>query len=122
MQTSKLPNRPITDLRAIDSHVGQRIREIRRTRRLSMEEMGRQAGITYQQIQKYESGSNRVSASMLYMIATILGVEVSDFYAGLECAQDKATESTASEIDQIADRAVRSDVRRLVQGILRISR
>ena len=87
-----------------------------------MEEMGRQAGITYQQIQKYESGSNRVSASMLYMIATILGVDVSDFYAGLECAQDKAAESTASEIDQIADRAVRGDVRRLVQGILRISR
>ncbi len=87
-----------------------------------MEEMGRQAGITYQQIQKYESGSNRVSASMLYMIATILGVEVSDFYAGLECAQDKDNESIASEIDQISDRAVRSDVRRLVQGILRISR
>ncbi len=84
--------------------------------------MGRQAGITYQQIQKYESGSNRVSASMLYMIATILGVEVSDFYAGLESAQDSADENTASEIDQIADRAVRSDVRRLVQGILRISR
>lgn len=64
----------------IDIHVGQRVREIRKARRMSLEELGAAIGTTYQQVQKYESAANRVSASQLWKIARTLGVEVWTFF------------------------------------------
>lgn len=67
----------------VDVHIGQRIRERRLSCRISQSELGKCAGITFQQVQKYERGANRVSGSMLYEFANTLGVPVSYFYDGL---------------------------------------
>ena len=63
-----------------DLHVGSRIRLRRNLLGMSQDKLGEQLGITFQQIQKYEKGTNRVGASRLQAIATILGVPVSFFF------------------------------------------
>ena len=64
----------------IDIHVGGRIRLRRNMLGLSQEKLGEQLGITFQQIQKYEKGTNRVGASRLQNISSILNVPVSFFF------------------------------------------
>jgi len=64
----------------IDTHVGSRIRLRRNMLGMSQEKLGENLGITFQQIQKYEKGTNRVGASRLQAIASILGVPVSFFF------------------------------------------
>jgi transcriptional regulator with XRE-family HTH domain len=67
----------------IDRHVGTRIRGRRVGLRISQTKLGHSIGVTFQQIQKYESGTNRVGASNLFKIAKALGVEVSFFFEGV---------------------------------------
>src|SRR5512144_3188783 len=67
----------------IDRHVGTRIRGRRVGLRISQTKLGHSIGVTFQQIQKYESGTNRVGASNLFKIAEALGVEVSVFFEGV---------------------------------------
>ena len=64
----------------IDTHVGSRIRLRRNMIGMSQEKLGENLGITFQQIQKYEKGTNRVGASRLQAIASILGVPVAFFF------------------------------------------
>jgi transcriptional regulator with XRE-family HTH domain len=64
-----------------DIHVGSRIRMRRNMLGMSQEKLGEHLGITFQQIQKYEKGTNRVGASRLQAIASILDVPVSFFFA-----------------------------------------
>ena len=64
----------------IDIHVGSRIRLRRTMLGMSQEKLGEALGITFQQVQKYEKGTNRVGASRLQNIAAILGVPVSFFF------------------------------------------
>jgi transcriptional regulator with XRE-family HTH domain len=64
----------------IDAHVGASIRARRKELHLSMIELGNVVGITYQQVQKYELGVNRVSASKLHQIAEALCVPVASFF------------------------------------------
>ena len=64
----------------IDIHVGGRIRLRRTMLGMSQEKLGEKLGITFQQVQKYEKGTNRVGASRLQNIAAILGVPVSFFF------------------------------------------
>lgn len=64
----------------IDIHVGSRIRLRRNMLGLSQEKLGENLGITFQQIQKYEKGTNRVGASRLQAISSILSVSVSFFF------------------------------------------
>lgn len=64
----------------IDRHVGNRVRMRRLLIGMSQEKLGELLGITFQQVQKYEKGSNRVSASRLYYLAQILGVPVQFFF------------------------------------------
>ena len=67
----------------IDVHVGSRIRMRRQLINMSQERLGELLGITFQQVQKYEKGSNRISASRLFYAAKTLGVPVQFFYDGL---------------------------------------
>ncbi len=67
----------------IDVHVGSRIRMRRQLINMSQEKLGELLGITFQQVQKYEKGANRISASRLYFSAKTLGVPVQFFYDGL---------------------------------------
>jgi len=68
----------------IDVHVGRRLRLRRDLLKISQEHLANSVGVTFQQIQKYEQGKNRVSASRLYDIAKVLEVEISYFFDGLE--------------------------------------
>lgn len=68
----------------IDVHAGQRLRQRRTEIGLSQERLGDRIGITFQQVQKYEKGTNRISASRLKKIAEVLGVPVAFFYDGLQ--------------------------------------
>jgi transcriptional regulator with XRE-family HTH domain len=67
----------------IDRHVGARIRERRIKLGLTQPELAKLIGVTYQQVHKYEKGSNRIAASRLHQIAQALNVEVSYFFEGL---------------------------------------
>lgn len=64
----------------IDVHVGQEICRRRLAQGFNQSDLGRHLGLTFQQIQKYEKGSNRVSASKLMLTAEFLGCEVQDFF------------------------------------------
>ena len=66
----------------IDKHVGNRVRMRRMMIGMSQEKLGEKLGITFQQIQKYEKGTNRIGASRLQQIATVLSVPVSFFFEG----------------------------------------
>jgi len=67
----------------VDLHVGKRLRRRRRLLGLTQQRLAASIGIRFQQIQKYECGANRVSASRLHEIARALGVPTSYFFEGL---------------------------------------
>ena len=67
----------------VDHHVGNRTREARNELEMSQTELAQACGITFQQIQKYENGANRVSASRLWQFAAVLGKPVGWFFEGL---------------------------------------
>lgn len=73
-------------LGAIDAHVGARIRLRRTLLGLTQERLGEALGLTFQQVQKYERGTNRVGASRLFDLARILEVPVEYFYTDLPAA------------------------------------
>jgi transcriptional regulator with XRE-family HTH domain len=66
----------------IDRHVGSRVRMRRMMLGMSQEKLGEAIGLTFQQVQKYEKGTNRISASRLQHIAAVLNVPVSFFFEG----------------------------------------
>ena len=68
----------------VDRHVGNRMRMRRLLIGMSQEKLGEMLGITFQQVQKYEKGSNRVSASRLYQVAKVLSVPVQYFFDELQ--------------------------------------
>lgn len=68
----------------VDAHVGRRIRLLRGLRKYSQEKLAKALGITFQQVQKYERGANRVGAGRLYELAQILEVPVGFFFDELE--------------------------------------
>ena len=70
----------------IDKHVGARVRGRRMGMRLSQTKLGKTVDVTFQQIQKYENGTNRIGASNLYKMSKTLGVDVGFFYEGVEDA------------------------------------
>jgi len=64
----------------LDIEVGRRVRALRLEKGMSQEKLGNQLALTFQQIQKYENGTNRIGAAKLQRIAQILGVSVSALY------------------------------------------
>jgi len=77
----------------VDRHVGSRVRMQRMAIGMSQEKLGDACGITFQQIQKYEKGMNRMGASRLHQIARILQVPVEFFYEGVPSGPDSGTSS-----------------------------
>ncbi|GGB00065.1 hypothetical protein GCM10011491_30390 [Brucella endophytica] len=68
---------------AIDQAVGVNLRRIRNVRGISQEKLGESVGITFQQIQKYEKGTNRIAASRMVQFAAVLKCGIPDFFAGI---------------------------------------
>ncbi|WP_137701459.1 helix-turn-helix domain-containing protein [Marimonas lutisalis] len=73
----------------VDVHVGKRIRHRRWLVGMTQQQLAEQVGIKFQQIQKYETGANRVSASRLWDISEALDVPVSFFFEGLDAEAEK---------------------------------
>lgn len=84
----------------VDRHVGARVRMRRITVGMSQEKLGEALGVTFQQIQKYEKGSNRISASRMQNIAQVLGVPVAYFFDGAPRDESIATASGFAETRQ----------------------
>ena len=85
----------------VDLHVGGRVRMRRRMLGVSQERLAEALGLTFQQVQKYERGSNRVSASKLYGIALALEIPVGYFFEGLPEHRAAATLSQARDEERI---------------------
>jgi len=78
----------------VDIEVGHRIRIERLARGLSQTALANQLGVTFQQVQKYEKGVNRVGAGRLTKIAEVLGIEVSTFFGGKDVMEDGAVKGS----------------------------
>ncbi len=111
----------------IDRHIGQRVRERRIVLGLSQTVLADGLGITFQQIQKYEKGSDRIAAGRLYGCAELLGVRPEYFFRGLEGFDSGTPDATRSDEEfelvrayySIDDPAQRQHVRKLVQALVR---
>jgi transcriptional regulator with XRE-family HTH domain len=113
----------------IDEIVGRNIRIYRLNRGLSQTELGNKLGITFQQIQKYEKGTNRVGSGRLYQIGLILEMSVMAFFDGVEGAAPKKDTSPfklladplslrlVQSFAEISSRRTRSAVVALVERI-----
>ncbi len=97
----------------VDIHVGKRIRQRRWLVGMTQQELGDAVGIKFQQIQKYETGANRVSASRLWEIADALDVQVTFFFDGLS---PKANQSEAAGRTIPADMAEDREAVELVRA------
>jgi transcriptional regulator with XRE-family HTH domain len=84
----------------VDAHIGQKIRTRRNLLGLSQTELADAAGISFQQIQKYEKGSNRVGAGRLQQFSDALGVPPSYFFEGAPMVGKKASAPSEGEISE----------------------
>jgi len=87
----------------VDVHVGKRIRHRRWVVGTTQQQLAEKVGIKFQQIQKYETGMNRVSASRLWDIATAMGVDIAFFFEGLD-GQKPAEGAPDMPADLLSDR------------------
>lgn len=88
----------------VDVHVGKRIRQRRWLAGMTQQTLAELVGIKFQQIQKYETGTNRVSASRLWDISDALGVKVAYFFEGLEEEQSARASDQAAPLDVLGDK------------------
>ena len=95
----------------VDVHVGARIRTRRLLLGMNQETLANALGLTFQQVQKYEGGANRVSASRLAEVAEVLGVPVAYFFNDLDLADDPA----AVEEAELREMLQRPDVIELIR-------
>ena len=98
----------------IDVHVGARLRMRRVLQGMSQENLGERLDLTFQQVQKYEKGANRVSASRLYQIGEILKVPVEFFFEGLP---DPSTLGASEGFSEVASEAPLMDFLSSSEGI-----
>jgi transcriptional regulator with XRE-family HTH domain len=118
----------------VDIYVGARIGLRRSALGLSQSALAQQLGISFQQVQKYETGQNRISASRLHRTATVLGTSVETFFPPVETALGAADHSwrqmhsitataegrtVAAEFPLIGNRDLRRAVARIVHGLAR---
>jgi len=88
----------------VDVHVGKRVRHRRWLVGMTQQQLAEKVGIKFQQIQKYETGMNRVSASRLWDISDALGVPVSFFFDGLVSEEKSGSADNPIPIDVMADK------------------
>jgi len=108
----------------IDRHVGSRVRMRRMMLGMSQEKLGDALGLTFQQVQKYEKGTNRIGASRLQQISHILQVPVSFFFEGAPTVGPAARGEGPSEAPSpayVSDFLATSDGLALTKAFMRIS-
>src|SRR5438105_3417967 len=87
----------------IDKVIGRNIRIHRLGRKMSQTDLGNQLGVSFQQVQKYENGTNRVGSGRLYQIAAILGIHVSTFFKGGETAERERVGGESGLLDLLTE-------------------
>lgn len=95
----------------IDFHIGKRLRRRRRLLGLTQQQLAESVGIRFQQIQKYECGANRVSASRLYELSESLDVPAQYFYEGISPDEDKAGDPDVMAADILSQKETMDLVR-----------
>ncbi len=107
----------------VDVHVGQRVAARRKLLNLSRPDLASHVGYSYQQIQMYEDGLNRVSASVLYEFSQALGVPISFFIEGLRAKASKRgrRKKTRKPTNFATDPMRKPDVIKLVRAFDRIA-
>jgi transcriptional regulator with XRE-family HTH domain len=107
----------------IDKHVGSRVRMRRMMLAMSQEKLGDALGLTFQQVQKYEKGTNRIGASRLQQISTILQVPVAFFFEGAPDMSDgsRGGAKDAPSPAYVSDFLATSDGLALTKAFMRIS-
>jgi transcriptional regulator with XRE-family HTH domain len=111
----------------VDLHVGARVRMRRMLLGMSQEKLGTAIGLTFQQVQKYERGSNRIGASRLFDIAKVLDVPIQFFFEGMTAETQDADYKPAdgsdipSEAAAEPDPMVRRETLELVRAYYRIT-
>lgn len=113
--------------RRVDAYVGGRIRERRTEMGLTQENLAAALQISYQQVQKYEAGTNRVSAGRLFEIARKLEVDVAYFYQGLDPnlevepldhgGKSRAVIELVQNFGEISDPELRAAINGLVKSL-----
>jgi len=118
---------PLGTPRPVDVHVGARLRQRRTLLGMSQEKLGEAVGLTFQQIQKYERGANRIGASRLYQLSNVLDVSVSYFFEEMpgevqKTRGDYAAPRHADDIEtvQAGDPMARRETLELVRAYYRI--
>jgi transcriptional regulator with XRE-family HTH domain len=111
----------IKSVNPVDKHVGSRARMRRNMLGMSQEKLGDKLGITFQQVQKYEKGSNRISASRLHEMARILQVPVPFFFDGApHAAGQRRAEGQAPSPAYVSDFLADADGLKLVKAFTKI--
>ncbi|MGH6719913.1 MAG: helix-turn-helix domain-containing protein [Alphaproteobacteria bacterium] len=106
----------------IDVHVGQRVRLRRTLMGLSQVNLAGRLGLTFQQVQKYEKGYNRIGSSRLYQIARILDVSVAYFFEDIPVASDQpAARAAESAAPYEGDPMAKRETLELVRAYYRIT-
>ncbi len=105
----------------VDIHVGRKLKQARTLRRMSQTDVARQLKLSFQQIQKYEIGSNRIAASRLYELSRILQVPTSYFFEGLNEAEPVSTRDHGLEIvsavASIQDEQIKSRIVTFIEDV-----
>ena len=103
-----------------DKHIGARVRMRRLMLDMSQTQLGDALGITFQQVQKYEKGTNRIGAGRLQQIANITHVPVSFFFEGAPSVPGHKTITGAQSPADLTDFMATSDGLRLAQAFMKI--
>jgi transcriptional regulator with XRE-family HTH domain len=105
----------------IDVHVGKRVRMRRMMIAMSQEKLGDALGLTFQQVQKYEKGANRIRASRLQQISLVLQVPVPFFFEGLPRSRGESHAQTGDPTPQyVSDYLATSDGLNLTKAFMQI--
>ena len=105
-----------------DVHVGHRLREVRIMHGLTQTQLGERLGISFQQVQKYEKGTNRIGSSRLWDMCNILDVPVSFFFDGFNDTSledekiSRRALQLAKELDRIVDDEVKTNFLHLLKA------
>ena len=89
---------------AVDVHIGRRVRKRRTLLGISQAELAEALGLTFQQVQKYERGANRISAGRLHFISDILGVPINYFFDGILPSFNKAPQKIGLSVSSAEHR------------------
>ncbi len=104
----------------VDIRVGERVRTLRLLSGMSQETFARGLGVSFQQLQKYERGADRISASRLYRMAMILGVPIDDFFNDLDRELLPPTvKREGLELVRAFHRIKSPPLRKLLRGLVR---